>query len=207
MESYEDRINQALALWLVSYAEHAKNAFDSLVSLLESYAKSTEDSLDKREALTKNVWLKVFEQHCAGNSEGVREYDLLEGLFASKRYLVLFEKEETARAFVVATIRYVETNTFQPTYSFATINRESIRLKLVDAVYKWLGPDEDWATATLRSMAIALFGEPWCVLVYDSCGDSASLADTIANTQPAFLPGRLMSTLDPPAEDLPEMTC
>jgi hypothetical protein len=199
-----DRVLIALGNWerCISTPQYGRGGFQSLVSALSCYAESIEAQDGKGEALTKRVWLTVFEMHCTSTEDPGREYDLLVGLFTNERYLTLFAKVGTAHAFVHLAVKYVETRSSR----WSAAYREDIRLRLAMSLSEWIAPDWYIGTTSLRAIAVALFGEPWCSLVYDSRGPRESLAGLIEATRPEFLLGRVGSDVEHASAVLPDMT-
>lgn len=152
--------------------------------------------------LAKVVGPAVFEYHAAHTADSRLEYVLLNGLLLTDGWTIMFESQDTALGLVVNTIRYIEGRTpSEKNYGSA------IKVRFTAAMSKWIPPNDNAGDISLREIASALFGEPWCSVVCDTRSDSESLAGLVRATQPEFLPGRLTAGVEQHAAHLPDMTC
>jgi hypothetical protein len=200
----ERHVLEALTLWKESAMSPTMGPryLELLVRALTVYGVSTEASATGGDALLRNVWLTVYERHCAGTSIGAMELDLLVELFAKDRWRALFQNAESANVLVLMATKFIETNTAHRTKIYGT----TVLLSFATAMFEWLPPGADVGSATLRDIAAALFGEPWCSIVADSRSGSVAMAELISISVPEFLPGRLASPTPQEYTVLPEMT-
>lgn len=138
------------------------------------------------------MWTMLLKQN-KDRPQAHQDYYLMLGLLKNNRWRDL---GDLVTDFSVLTFNHVEIALFGV-----------IHTKFSSSVSKWLAQDSDFATTSIREIAVALFGEGWCTVVYDLRADGESLGHLIAATRPDFLPGRLTGTSVPPvAINLPDLS-
>jgi hypothetical protein len=203
MSFYAGNIEGALSAWIgnIALPESNRSCFDRLSRFLDQYSRSDEGTPEDRENLTKRVLLEVFEKHYAVDGDRNVEHAILLELFVDNRWKVLFEKPETARAFVFIATRFVETNMRSiPNYAVTVLRRFCRAMSGRND-----GGVQD-ADITLRSIAASLFGEPWCAVIYDTRNSGESLSDLIKSTAPEFVNGVLSADNGRQDVTLPDMS-
>jgi hypothetical protein len=207
-ESYERRVTRALTLWglYLSIKGKGSDYFAKLMCALDDYNGSQEALNDCGERVTALVWLSVFTNYTQSSNDSISmntslEADLLKGLLKNRRWVKLFETAGTAHAFVYLAFSYIEKHAFP----LIKPDGDEIREMLASEMSEWIGNGAPVEGNQLRDFAVALFGEPWCVVVYDGGPKNQSLAWLVANTKPEFLPGRLTSTPAESENPLPDL--
>jgi hypothetical protein len=204
--SYVNQVSEKLTKWESSQQRLPdQRDFQDLLLALEIYCGSTEAQVaDSGEDLTKEVLLRVFGKVCANGGvndcASINELGLFERLLINNRWRALFKTAETASAFVIMVMMSVETRS-----RVRKTEASAVQLKFAEAVREWLPPGVELQETTLRDIAVALFGEPWCNLVGDSRSAHVLLSEAIIDTRPEFLPGRLTAVPTPAAMPLPNM--
>jgi hypothetical protein len=171
----------------ISEPDLGPNSFAALLLALESYSQSPGVTSEQGESMTTEVLLAVFDRHCATWIRSNLDYELLEQLFTNDRWHALMETVETAHSFICMVTSYIETRQD----FFTKLYGDNMLARFAKAISGWLAPESNLERPALRDFAVALFGEPWCVLMYDSRSPNILLAHVISATRPAFLPGRL----------------
>lgn len=198
--------------WVLSAIENCKAAprreqgfglqrFSLLLGHLAAYVASPEALADGGEKLTRTVWIEMFKLQLEGVRIGHLDSDLLAGLFTNNRWQSLFDSDAEARSLVLLTTRYLDNYMI-----FNPLSTSTMWARIVTAWSEWLEPGVGAENATVRSIIAALFGEPWCALVYDVRGESVSLTDLITLHAPEFLPGRLKFEHRQTVEHLPDLS-
>lgn len=103
---------------------------------------------------------------------------ILEGLLRNDRWRNCLSTQERARGLVMLAVPMTRYNSVVTTDIQRVLN-------------VWLKPQGPYEVFSPRSLACALFGEPWCALVYDGLRDRMELGPIIESTQPQFLEGLL----------------
>jgi hypothetical protein len=188
MGTETDRLSEAIAVWEVSRRGLGRSKSDfTLFKAISSGSLSSADSTAGSERIEKP------------NPDNLA-YKLITGLFTKGGWQTFFDSHDTAMDFVVTVIGYIET-----TVGPIEVYGEATAIRFGRALSKWLPPRLEVRPHSVRLIASALFGEPWCAMVYDPCADSAFLAAVISATQPDFLPGRLTSCVAAEAQQLPDL--
>lgn len=208
MDAYVNSVWGALATWSVNLGKSGRGNGDiaRLVSAMTAYTEAYAEFYstpprvvdDRCEALTLQVWTQVLERHVEAKCKDYLDL-ALRSLLMRGRWRALPSKGGLAHALMALAVQYVEERTAVEAEldgGLELLFRDAIKLKLTTAVSEWLPPKMDAHTATLRDVAAALFGEPWCVLVYDSREADASLHRLIWSARPEFLSGRLISDVE-----------
>jgi hypothetical protein len=202
MSNHRKCVDAALLAWMASTSSNSKSRLECLIRELDAYKASSDAGADRGENFTKSVWLEVFNTYSTVE-HGVRvQFYLLSGLLKNERWRTLFEQIDTAHAFVSLAIGYIENNA-------SGIGQQGylVRSKFAAGLSEWLVPGEGVEGTSIREIAAALFGEPWCVLVYDASSPGTSLAALIGATRPEFLPDRLTAGAVQHASPLPDISC
>lgn len=204
MGSYEKRVCEALTEWLehLQLKRSDNSCFARLAFAVKTYSSSAEASEDGGEGLSRSVWLEVFERRVPSRCSPFIDYGLLVGLLETGGWRTLFETAETARAFVLLAIGYIESHRV----GSHTWRATTIQFHLAMVTEAWLDQGIEQGVSTLRDIAAALFGEPWCMLIYDDRVNNELLSDMLAATEPDFLPGRLTVEARPAALKLPDLS-
>jgi hypothetical protein len=203
LNTYEERVNDALIKWADQTRGRVRHlySFEQLVKVLAAYTASPEASSDAGARVTKNAWATVFTTYFVDKSDRNLEFFVLKSLLEHGRWRALCDSAETAHAFVSIVTGYIEAHDMDWNIELG----DAIRTAWAEALSEWIGPTESVEATTLRAIAAALFGELWCVLVYDSRLPDESLAGLIAEFRPEFLPGRMTSCIELQAAHLPEL--
>lgn len=199
---------EALETWVINVQspspETNTNCSLDLKHALRRYSVSPEAAEDGGERVAKVVWVTAFTNYLASNGGKVLSLELvlLENLLERNRWRVLFEAADTALDFVRMIVEFIENHSRPWNNALGEAMLNSLQL----AMAEWIEDEGVVQGGQLRTIATALFGEPWCDLIYDSKTPELSLSDLLLATKPEFLPGRLTSTLEPTAALLPELT-
>jgi hypothetical protein len=148
------------------------------------------------ELLIKTTWLKVFEQHDTAVPFRSLERRVLTGLLHNNRWHALFEREDTAHAFIFVLARFLWIDDIRGEPDIAILDLARTAMGV------WVPPGADTQTWIYRPLAVALFGNAWCDLVYDTRRE-VSLSALIRETRPSFLPGRLSGSSEKTFVPLP----
>lgn len=209
----DNKVLQALTAWTESLSLPDRDVDDvwKIASAIDAYrAFCTEPAICEK--LTQHVWIKVLEQYVAGNCEPGLRYYLSLVLLTRDRWREIPERDGLACVFMAMAIGVIEDqakNAKHGSTAGVAIVSQLRQQLLAGGVSEWLPPGSDPTVTPLRDIAAALFGEHWCILVYDSArGQDVSFAELLAANRPAFLPGRLTSALGPVlACGLPDLVC
>jgi hypothetical protein len=202
--TYQEHVAAALSRWLPM---RTRSAFDQLASLLgRRMGQEANDGLvgpstTADELLVKATWLRIFEVHDATVNIRSLEGRLLSGLFYNNRWRPLFEREDSARAFVFMAVRFLCNGEMN-----GEIN-QSVAAQLEFAMADWFEPIETRDPDHCRAIAGALFGNAWCTFVYDERKRGTSLLTLLKEGWPSFLPGRLSLGAEPSSPGLPALDC
>lgn len=187
--AYGELVLTTLTAWESNRrAGYRGNGTLALVRALDKYNASPEATASGGDLLARDVWARLLDYFSNEHRYSRLEFHVLSGLLSGDGWQILFDAEDSARSLVVNAIAFAEANA-----GLKKENADSIGVKLSIAMAHWIRPAAERETASLRSVAAALFGEPWCVLIYDARGGNESLADVLKATQPEFLPGRVRS--------------
>jgi hypothetical protein len=119
---------------------------------------------------------------------------ILDGLLQNNRWQTLLGNTDDALHFTrlvarVANRRGAERN-FHATKEDIAL-AFAVQIELRAKLDTWLATDELPTEIVQRHLAIALFGEAWTVLVYDSRPVGSSLDQVLEQSRPALMPGRI----------------
>jgi hypothetical protein len=205
MSTCEQRVDDALLKWTeqVMFNAQSVNCFNLLVQEINAYNESAEALVDEGERITVRVWSEVCRMYFAKNGKNYIGQHLLDEMYKNRRWRRLFDSEKDAHAFVFTAALCIEQNSL----SINKILGDSWRERWAATMPDWIEREDVNQTPQLRAIAAALFGEPWCVLVYDAAGEDASLARLVATTKPEFLPDRLTYGAVQHASPLPDLVC
>jgi hypothetical protein len=205
MDIYEEPLLEALAKWrkVLKNGLYTRGDFAPLIDAIDVYCETPGSNEARRERLLKRVWIDMFEQYRGDNNAGYIPYRMVHALLTKDRWRALFKNAESAHKLVASAAGFIEGNDT----GLSRMRGNSIAVKFAAAVSGWLAPGAKIGHDTLRGTASALFGEPWCVLVYDARGAGETLSGLVAATRPEFLAGRLALTTVTPIVQLPVMAC
>jgi hypothetical protein len=211
MLNYQKRVEFALVGFLRS-----KN-YVSLTNLalllgnpqLPTYTNVLGPAILENEPIVRDAWIAVFEDH-SNESTTFSEntvVQLLVGLLHKNRWKALMEREDTAYKFVAMMAHYFrDYRSAEQVYAERIGPVQSILWsKLQHSWAEWIPPLLDDQTFTLREFSKALFGEAWCMFMYDDNVAIFTLAEAITRERPQFLPGRIRGGGQHAAQVLPEL--
>lgn len=209
---FEKQVDVLLSVWLKT---KDGSVFDSLAALLG--CSLTEEDLtppyrrsEADEKVILSTWQTVFDALDPSTSDGWwTEVNLFVAMLHSDKWKTFFDTPARALRFTLIAARYFWS--LQPEKGIPQKGADAVRyaawLLLQSALSPWLPARSENEIFTLRCMASALFGEAWCVLIYDAREKGTSMATMIETTCPAFLPGRLTTGYAVTAAELPELGC
>jgi hypothetical protein len=202
VNTYEDRLSKAVLQWRGCEPPHRKAYYDQMIREIDAYVTYSDAEPHKQEIVLKNMWLAVFDRYFKVDCLGI-ELSLLQGILENDRWRPLFDKPDTAYHFSFLVFKYVQEMHLDCNHPMGSVVLRMLR----SAMPEWIGPVTGDDENSLRPIAVALFGDPWCAVVYDALGHYESLGVLIATTRPPFLPGRINGSIEPIAAPLPELTC
>jgi hypothetical protein len=208
---YDILVTSALRDWLEG--GQTQTDFDWLSSVLGSHSVNGVIVLDEPaghgfEKILCAAWMFLLQEYTRSSPLAWPvENRILAGLLQNGRWSTAIEDEHTAHALAMLISSYASRGSLRPWgmpkehNSLGTI----VQAKLGPMLRQWLGKDVSFTAMTPRQFAEVLFGEPWCLLVYDHFADTLKLHDIIARERPAFLAERLALTATQIAVNLPEI--
>jgi hypothetical protein len=204
--SYDDRVAHALADFL---RQGRFTEIDALARILGHHFGSVGPETFGDELTVITTWTTVLRSYNPTfGAASYAEECMLTGLLRGDRWRTLFGSESGAYEFFIVLARYLRKDDARARNAGMYISgNRAFRLDVHSAIPAWLEPGIEPGEFTLRDLARAFFGEAWCAIVYDVCGDETTLSDIVASTRPPFLPGRLTYDTDPNERPLPELAC
>jgi hypothetical protein len=202
MDIKRERVLETFAAWESGSSQKQRNtSSQALAEAITDYRYWAQSREDGGALLANVLWPKVLKYHGKGRLGRQLKYAVLQGMLDMDGWRILFERSDTARAFVLSAIRYIETSA-GPDQS----NADALIIAIERTMPAW-SSNEGLSRACMRPLAAALFGEPWCVMVFDESAVMDKLSTLIMTTQPEFLPGLITSKLEHAVLELPQMTC
>jgi hypothetical protein len=191
---HKNRVLRELSRWEFSIA--SPNVHDVLLSTVINSFTASHELHNGGALLVKSVWPVVFSKK--GGALGLERVgiSLILALLKKNAWRLMFDDYESAFNFSVTALRCAESVTKRAEGS-------AVLMYLGDAMQDWIAPGVTRLSITPRTIAAALFGEAWCVLMYDSSGPSETFADILEQTRPQFLPGRLRTEPNEIAIEMP----
>jgi hypothetical protein len=203
MHPTTERVLEALAAWEKDLQKLDRRTSNfELFNAINKYNWSPEAVKGGGVTLVQTVWPVVYENNRSLAGDVKLEFSVLVGLLKNNIWRPIFEKPESARDFICFLLRYIERNKGPNTVTYA----ESVAMQLETAMAEWIAPGEVVTSYALRPIASALFGEPWCTFLLDSCAAGSSMSELIATTKPDFLPGRITTGPEQGNVDLPNLS-
>lgn len=197
---FEDNVALALGRWLGG--DKTKRQICVLARLLGSASivgARTPTALiqeDKAsEDLASRTWLEVLRSYAPTDNNAFEvERHIVAGLLQNDRWRLLLTTEQAARAWACLVSRFFAHGaSARRGDDVATISMyRDVAGDLYPALTDWLGADYlDGGCYEDRTFASVLFGDAWCVLVFDARPQHMTLAELVESTLPTFVPGVL----------------
>lgn len=203
MELIAHTVSTALATWVQRCNEPSRHRDVGLSSAINEYSLTLEAREDGGALLANIVWPAVCGGSNADRAGTALTYEVVSGLLNTNGWRMLFETQDLARAFVIKVLSDIDATRFSNMLQSCTLE-----MLFTQEISGWLMPEANQKKTSMRNVLAALFGEPWCELIYDSRADSDSLAGLIKSTMPDFLPGLLIAEPGQMfAQALPELGC